>query len=80
MKIRFSQFLFYTVVSLSLHDIACIEYAVILYQFHYILNIYFRPHMSQLGQVPGTGAYKDVKTSNKVTSLPLSWHFQQTTN
>ena len=22
--------------------------------------------MSQLGQVPGTGAYKDVKTTNKV--------------
>ena len=31
--------------------------------------------MSQLGQVPGTGAYKDVKTTNKVKKIIIIFTF-----
>ncbi|KAK3579410.1 hypothetical protein CHS0354_029718 [Potamilus streckersoni] len=59
-----------TFVAVVVLDIALGLLTGVVLSLYFVLRHTQKPQMSMLGQIPGTGAYKDVNTTNEVEQVP----------
>ncbi|KAL3853834.1 hypothetical protein ACJMK2_017335 [Sinanodonta woodiana] len=59
-----------TFVAVVVLDIALGLLTGVVLSLYFVLRHTQKPQMSMLGQIPGTGAYKDVNTTNEVQQVP----------
>ncbi|XP_045165867.2 solute carrier family 26 member 6-like [Mercenaria mercenaria] len=59
-----------TFIAVVILDVALGLLIGIVFSLYFVLRHSQKPQMSQLGQLPGTGAYKDLKTTKQVHEVP----------